>query len=870
MFRRLAEAFQNPENDTGGHDAYIKSQNKYFNSVPNMLLSGTSGLKGLNNAIHTISSDGNQYEPTFTNYPDNIVMSDTSSKLNNMAAECSASSIDQLLAIKNPNASVGCGWLYTPPPQGSPYPTLSKGFIGTASGPLQSYNPPEYKQWFFDLQMAKKQALIDTCKSLKSCADINSPTYNGICGYCEDTNTGVPVDATGGVLYTSDSRASCNSNSIVLSSINCPAPPGTGSGPQPIIDKTCQPTNGRLSADCLYSKLLTAGCNDKGTLALALKSPSSSPNDYISNIHDGDSVKIYNRVANPPLKLDVFSQGATTVDVVLQEARQLVANTLQPTNTALGAAARDLCLQSGAINNYDFCSDIADTTPPPFDISCLQKLFLKMGGQPAGLSYPGSGNLTNYNSMSNMGAVKQYFNQLVANMNSSDYNTQRNALIQFLGITPEQMIPRVPYTQGIEVLWFQAIPGKPGNIYGLLKRTIENDIVQFTAGSTSIIPQIAMTFPGFSQYATMLQTFDLRAPQDFTTQLQILSDDSCFITLNQPSIVESDILLNSLSQNGNGVLSNMGLANDTLYTTTSCFNYSKTTPNVMKLFYQDAGGGAHTFSIKSIGGAKCTGTPTFSRPYYSLPLEPRAPFINFEVNEAGTAFEDTRNPVLFGQITTRVSLDIHSRTDDRMSVPGKKGYVRFTNNNSYVNITNIAYQAWGTVTFAFRLQSMPVKDAIFTFWVNNKYFMLYLQPINGSTAQMRVQTTITTNNTVSDTPTNFTFTIGNWYFLEVAQAENGFDIYCDSINNIIKSNNFTTSSTKLRASQTITTTANNGFYLAGKYSCNIGIGGKISGFNFYNAVFQFDIAWVHFYDYYISIADVIKDCNSAWQFTGIP
>ncbi len=118
--------------------------------------------------------------------------------------------------------------------------------------------------------------------------------------------------------------------------------------------------------------------------------------------------------------------------------------------------------------------------------------------------------------------------------------------------------------------------------------------------------------------------------------------------------------------------------------------------------------------------------------------------------------------------------------------------------------------------------------------------------------------------------TNFTLQLGTWYYLVVAQNPDSVDIMCDSIGNIVKNNNFTTQSVRLTNNGPYTTTVNNGLYLAGKYSCNIAVGGKMSGLNYYSSAFQFDLAWVHFFDYYVGAGDVVKDCKASWAFTQFP
>jgi hypothetical protein len=862
----LAEAFQNDSTQgDDSHSDYMKKQNTYFTTLPNMILSGTSGLKGFDTAIQSVDSLGQGYQSPAVKNPNNIFIKDTSPNLNAMAKQCSNSSLDQLVNIKNPNAAIGCGWLYTPPNQGSPYPVVSQGFIGDANGPLQNFNPPDYKKWYFDLQLAKKQMLLDKCKALKGCTDVDSDVFNGTCGYCTDTNQGVPIDTVGQPLYAGDSLGTCSPQSVVTSSINCPPPPGSGPGPQPIIDKTCDPVGGRLSSACLYNQVLAGGCNDNGTLAIAL-SGNPSPDDYIASIRNGDAVKIYNRVANPPLNLDTFSKGATTVDQVLQEVRQLAGNAKLPSNTGTGAAARDLCLQKGAINNYNFCLDSPDTTPSPFDMGCLQQIFRKMGGQPTGGSYPSIQTMPTYNSMGNLGAVKQYIGQLAQGMNSSDYNTQRSAMIQFLGISPERLISRAPYLQGVEVLWLQPRNGYANQIWGVLKRTIETDIVQFAPGSTGVIPQLASTYPGFSQFSAMVQMFDVRAPTDFATKFTVTVDDGFFIAVNQPADIAS-AALGSYSADQVGLFSNLGIQGPTTYTSNNCSNYFAGTPNITKIYYTDAGGGGHTLQLTTTA---CSGQTSFTPPYYSLTLERRAPFLNFEVNQIGDVFDDTRNPGLFSSIVSTGSLEFHNRTDERNFVPGKKGFVRLTNNTSTISLQNFAYQSWGTVTFAIRLQSMPVKDTIFTFRVQSYFCFIYLVPVNGSTAQIRTYTNMTRDGSNWDGTAGQTISIGPWHLMEVAQSGQGLDIYCDTIDNIVKNGNFTTGGNSILTNGQLYTNSNNGLYNGPNYQCNISVGGAASGSGFMSGTFQFDLAWIHFYDYYIAPADVVKDSQASWIFTQFP
>jgi hypothetical protein len=864
MFRRLAEAYQDIGSDN--HTNYVTNQNVYFNSLPNIIPSGTSGLKGFDVAIQSVDANGNAYQQTPMKYPNSIFRKDTSSNLDTLAKQCSESSIDALISIKNPNAPIGCGWLYTPPPKGSPYPNVSQGFIGDANGPLQTYSPSEHKKWFFDLQLAKKQMLMDKCKALKACSDVDSDIYKGICGYCTDTNQGVPLNTVGQPLYGNDKIGSCTSQSIVTSSINCPIP--SSSGPQAITDRTCTPNNeGRLSADCLYSKLLTAGCSDNGTLAIALSNP-SSPDDYIANIRNADSVKIYNRVAKPPLNLDIFSKGSTTVDIVLKEARQLASNARQPVNTQLGASARDLCLQTGSIKSFDFCSDMPDTTASPFDINCLQILFKKMGGLPNGTSYPSNTNIQTYNNMGTLGAVKQYLNQLTESTKSSDYKTQRTAMIQLLGITPDKMIKRAPYNQGIEVFWLIPVPGSPNKVSGLLRRTIEKDFIQFGENgysSTGAIPQI-----GIIEYSAMLQMTDVRVKSDFSTKFQVLVDDGFWIAINQPPNIDTQ-MFNDLYADVTGLFGNLSIQGLSTYQSKVCSNFMSSFPNIMKMYYDDAGGGGHTFVYKP---QLCSGTSYLSSPYYSLTCEPRAPFLTYEVNDKEGMFQELRNPGIFSQFLGMSGLEYHIRTEERKSVPGNKPFVRINSANSVINMPNIAFQSWGTFTTAIRLQTMPVKETILNFISAGYYCNIIATPTSGSITQLSIETNINTSIQRQIVSTTFTLALNKWYLLYVANNGSGLDIYCSGIDDLIQNKGISTAvSLKASGSIYLTNATWNAPPSQIKSGCNIMIGtSKYMSLNgmYSTSSFNYDIAWIHFFDHYTNGDDIYRDCMSNWIYTQFP
>lgn len=862
MFRRLAESFQ----DQDPILEYRQQQDVYFKTIPNIIPSASSGLKGFENAIQTVDTTGKNLQPTAIPYPDEIFRSTVSPDLQQFAQQCSTSSIDQLIAIKNPSLTTGCGWLYTPPNQGSPYPQVSQGFLGNAQGPLTALNPPEYKKWFFDLQLAKKQALIDKCKALKACTDVDSNVFKGSCGFCTDTNQGVPIDNVGKPLYVNDDIGGCNSSSIVLSGDRCPKMDEDG-GPQPLVDRTCErDEKGRLPLSCMYRQVMAGGCSDNGALALVLANPSSD-----SSIRISDSVKIYNRVANPPLNFDLFRQGRGTVDEVLREVRQLASNTRNSETSALGASARELCVQRGSIQKYDMCLELSDSSVSPFDLKCLQQLFLKMGGQPKGTMYPTESTLPTYNAMNNLGAVKQYLNDLISKMKSDDYTTQRDAMMQFLGITPEGIVKRVPYQQGVEVFWFIPVPGNPYKVAGFLKRTIERDIVQIPYG---VDGQAGVSQIGGNSYAVMLQMTDLRAPSDFSAKFKVTVDDGFWIAVNQPADIDKTAM-NQTDADSPGLFENLRLQGSTTYLSTQCSDFSSSMPNIVKMYYENAGGGGFIFQLNVDG---CEGRHYFQPPNYSLTCESRAPFLNYEVNQESGLFEETRNPGLFSQFLGLKSLDSRVRPEERMNVPGNKGFVRINNVSSLIDMPNIAFQSWKTVTFAIRLYTMPVKDTLVKFAVGSSYFSVILKPINGSTASVSIEHNFNRGN-VTEQSTNFRLSLNKWYLVGVHNWGVGLTLLINGIDEMVANKGYAYGVRVDKADGTSLYKPNATWSPAPGQpgeACTIMLG--TNGFlgnphwpgMYATSAFQYDLAWIHFFQQMANQDDMYRECMVNWKYTQFP
>ena len=880
MFRRLAESYSSNSDQSysdqrysnegfSPHTNHIQSQQIYHDVRPTMIPSATSGLTGFDNAIATVTTYDQSYQPYAVKHPNDIFIQTPSADLTAQAAACASGSIDDLIRDKNPSSRLGCGWIYTPPNQNSSYPVVSRGALGNRDGPINMNNLPAYKKWFFDLQAAKKQALIDKCKALNACTEVDSAAFNGTCGFCTDTNQGVPIDSVGKPLYTND-RASCSTTSIVTSRSSCPVP--QTNGPQPMVDRTCEPINGRLSIPCLRQTVLSAGCNQKGALADALLGSQVD----VRNWADQYNSKLQQYRIDPPMNINLFRDGTTTVTAAMQEIRKVSAAAQHPTNTGNSTAARDLCLQKGTLESYDMCADrMVDSAPPPFETKCLQQAFLKMGGTQRGRAYPNASNMDMYNSMSTLGAVKQYWAKKLGQMKGregfTDYQTQSTALKDMLGIVPEEMIVRAPYKQGVEVLWFVAAPSNPGRVTGFLRRTIEPKLITFEQ-RLSNTPQI-----GGLPYRCMLQLTDLRAPTDFSTRFQVTVDDGFWIAVNQPPEIDEKAMTQVFyTVDKPGFFENLGLQGPTTYTAGACSTFKAGTPNIMKLYHEDAGGGGESFLFTMI---PCAGTPPTDPMYLSLACEARAPFLCFEVSKRGR-FEELRNSGMFNQFIMSWGTDIFTRTDDKTFVPGKKPFIRVNSAGSMINLENIAYQSWKTMTAAIRIQVKPVKETIIAFAlgpIGSWFCNIVTTPISDSRAGIHIEYRFRHDGPIQYMTTVYELALQTWYHFRIDNLGTGFVIHCDTIDAMIANKGRSGSSTTVNGPKQLWDVNGTWYPAPGQVqqACNIMFGTdryKQWGWSSMHAsgMFTYDIAWVHFFDSATNDDDIYRDAMSNWIYTQFP
>lgn len=449
--RRIFEKFTLSDEQTN----YLKRQNYTYNT----LLSNAIPSNTISNASNRVIQATSGID-TYNNIPiqqfDNanrlFLPSIVGDQLNEQQTQCQNSSLDELINTQNTNSLVRCGWMYTPSTGLNPLPQLSRGSLGTRNGAFSFLNQgTNYQKWFWDLNKAKQRVLTDTCKKLKNCTDVSSPPFQGQCGYCSDLKQGIPIDSYGNPIYPSNHLTNCSPSSIFTSAASCipPAPLIGPAGVATASSNPCTPVNGNLPLICIKQIVSEVGCSPQGSLAMALQG-GSTPTDYMASARNLQSMQIYNQFSSVPLDLNSLAQGNQSMPYLFQNLSQLSSNAQnQPSTSAVGASAIDLCLNNGAISQYNPCGELTLSTPPPYDITCVQQLFLQNGGQPLGTMYPTPQNMTSfYNMQSSWGAVVSYIQNLVTGANNSSsssegflnqslgpiYNNQKDALMKLRGI----------------------------------------------------------------------------------------------------------------------------------------------------------------------------------------------------------------------------------------------------------------------------------------------------------------------------------------------------------------------------------------------------------------------------------------------------
>ncbi len=332
--------------------------------------------------------------------------------------------LTQLNDTEDQTSRLRCGWIYN-----KTNPTLGGGAFGVKDGPISSKAPGV---WNWDLKLATEQMHVDICKNIQNCSDIDRLSLKKRCGWCERLQKGVPITKSGAVAYPWNKMGGCPASNTVTSGSKCPAKPP----PDPdedTIPEPCDPLpDGRMSRACMLTKYKDAGCSDNGALGTALARGTDT--DYVNSIYSQKAYQIYQQRA--PLGLNEYGlkRGKMSMNDALNEFDRLASSASKTPSggNALDFATRDLCLKQGELDNFDFCSELKGSTVGPYTMDCLQKAFIKAGGEKNGLMYPSPSTMSRWNSMPNWAAVLAEMQAIKRDASSSDPDLKYNGTRKFI------------------------------------------------------------------------------------------------------------------------------------------------------------------------------------------------------------------------------------------------------------------------------------------------------------------------------------------------------------------------------------------------------------------------------------------------------
>lgn len=768
---------------------------------------------------------------------------------------CRTSSVDQLMSVTNPADKYRCGWIYQRDPTGIA-PKISTGYLGSRSGPLQLFGQSPPGQWFWDLDAAKRQILMDKCSNVTQCEHLNSPLLAGECGWCNGpSKKSVVLGPNGQPLYPTIPGQSCAPNNIIRQGSQCPVPPPPGPPrrdpegniiPEPPSANVCrQLPNGKLARDCLVQQLKLGGCNDQGSLAQALRS-GRNPNDMINLIRPNQAFLVYQERSPAKLKEDIIADGSIAANTALADFTALYTEAQRSEATGLKAAAQDLCIRAGAIEEFDFCSEIQDSATPPFGLDCMQKEFKRVGGLPAGDKYPTATNITEYNSLPNWGAYKEAVRDLARRVQSSDAEEQAIALKDFMGIRRETLgKPKLPAVNAYEIYAFRWHSNDDAIFMGRMFQSGASGLPIIT--DSSKINALSGT-----EDSSFVIVSDLRPPGaadvQFSFPAGMANGVSATLNADREKMWErnknapNDYRRDYPHQQNNAI-------------NESCTQLTAGGKNYLKVYFNQKAAGTPAAFRLLYKACNSNGSPsTIPSNWVTLSQEFKAPMLSFEVRSRGIrgrqavmGFHEYRMPEFFIADNSNVYVE------DRNTNLGPNGLksITFESTNSKWEINKLLHvNSWNTLTFCFKL-NRPNKantEAIMAWRLAG----LAIRSMNDGNVQFDIP----------EASQRFRAQVGKWYVVNITRSStNGY------LNNKIMIAMYEYN--LARGGVTLTEPANvfNKIYTRnqplnpgppfGIMSWGADSAGPVSA--------GFSMAWVRLYDYALDADNFNKDINNRWM-----
>jgi len=640
--------------------------------------------------------------------------------------------LTNLVNSQDPQSRARCGWIYN-----TQNPQNGAGAYGIDNGPYQT---SVRGQWMWDLREAKKKVHIDLCKRVQNCQDLDAPMFRDRCGFCKSSGKAVPI-TNGITAYPNDPNNSCSSAALVKTAGTCPPIPAVdpGSPGSQAIDVCARLPNGALKRDCIIQKARQAGCTEDGSLLQALKVGSDM--NYLDALVQAKSYTVYQQRAALPLDETSLKNGRVTISQALTEFQRVNQQASSSVQTGLRASARDLCYASGTVDQFDFCTELLDTSRPPYSLECLQKEFLRAGGQRSGLQFPKATNIaTEWNSQSTWKDVKAKIRVLSDATSSTDRGKQQIAMADFLGIPLEDkskaLMPKIP---GVEIFWFthQWDVNTPTVFLGRRIRPTPPDINQ------SIDLKGTQGRGNNSDLTSFNYFTNILPPNDMNIRVRCTGDDGFANTLNRPitNIWNWKWTTDSQETTWLGYFPPQMIIN-----WWNCWNITSKGPNILQGYWFNGGGG---YYYKFEYQQNCSwnwwnnwwaGWSTLPSSMCHLTQEPFAPMICFEVYQnayrfgSGWAFCDRRmgGNKLKWVLDQTIPEVKYAPSLASAEYPLRKGYVQFAPGRGVRSAFKMKFYSFMTMTLLIRFDSVPAASSnepnfMYFYSEGRSYLLLYLQ-----------------------------------------------------------------------------------------------------------------------------------------------
>lgn len=550
----LREAYTNP--DVAQGDFYSAQQIRYRQVEPNRFL--PENIKG--NLGPRITNDALSQFDTYNPYTESVSNKFSAAGLNQLIQGqatttdeemycrgfTGASSLPKLIADQESQGTtpIRCGWRYKKSPGGGA-PLVSQGALGTRNGPLNAQDDPlgDGVEWIWELKTALNRHIRDFTATLPASAAglaTAQATFSNI-AWCSQTNRYIVVDAAGNPAP----GTICGAGSIVRNPANFPqttqtAAASMASANTTTLERCMRPGNNpSLSRDCLLQAIKTNGCSTEGALYQAIESVRPSVTNYSQFLQTQPSFLSYqSRQGDNKLTEELFRRESGSWDLATREIQKLQQFTQTAQDPLVKVAAQDLCLNAGKFDQYDFCSELTDSTNMgAVELKCMQGYWQEKNGKPAGSFYPTTKQLKpQLGTITTWGQYRVAVDALKAKVSSTNPLEQRTAINNFLGIsvTSDPFTPlnidglSQMFSLGIQplVLWLDANDGSTLTIdqnnrvrtWGD-KSGKSNTVTQTSIVNRPIYRKEAFTgieFDGSSQSMLIQNAFELVRGTSFT------------------------------------------------------------------------------------------------------------------------------------------------------------------------------------------------------------------------------------------------------------------------------------------------------------------------------------------------------------------